>query len=430
MGCGMGNKPVSPFGMTNELVVITVKHAEHFHKKSDGGYSGLTFDLITEFAHEMGLEIRFVMMQNAEDALAALSRQQAHLAIGLSHPVANASRFRLGPVYKHAHHQVAFNTKNFKPQDLQQLVGKNIEVPIGSIYEKKLEKLKQTLPDLTWSAVNLPSVDLLQKLAKGEIDYTVTNALQIKQKKHFYANIDSAFELDASSNQWIFPKFVEPELLRRTKAFFERIQDDGSLRQLLDNYSGHFQQLEAGDIHFFKKKIKTKLPGFKKHFVRAGELTEIDWRLLAALAYQESHWNPEAKSITGVRGMMMLTQDTAKRMKVTDRLDARQSILAGAGYLQLLKNKLSDSVAEPDRTWIALAAYNQGYGHIVDARTLATRFNLNPDLWVDLKKTLPLLSKKQYFDTIKYGKTRGSEAVTLTESVRAYYEILKKNHAQ
>ena len=126
--------------------------------------------------------------------------------------------------------------------------------------------------------------------------------------------------------------------------------------------------------------------------------------------------------------MMMLTQDTAKRMKVKNRLDAQQSILAGAHYLQMLKEKLPESVAEPDRTWIALAAYNQGYGHIIDARTLAQRFDLNPDLWIDLKKTLPLLSKQQYFDTIKHGRTRGGEAVTLTESVRAYYKILRKNH--
>jgi peptidoglycan lytic transglycosylase F len=428
IGCSSFDKPVPPFGVSNELVVITVEHADNFYENSDGSYSGLTFDLVSEFAYELGLEPRFVVMQQSEAALSALAKQQGHLAVGLDIPDKQLSRFRLGPIYKHTHHQVAFNTKNFEPQDLQQLVGKNIEISIGSTHEKQFEKLKQTMPGLVWSAVDLPSNLLLERLAKGEIDYTVANVLQIKQAKHFYTNIDGALELEAASSQWIFPQFVESELLREATEFFARIQEDGTLRQLLDSYNGHLNQLETGDIHFFQEKIRTKLPDFRKYFLQAEKLTNIDWRLLAALAYQESHWNPRAKSSTGVRGMMMLTQDTAKRMKVKNRLDAQQSILAGARYLQMLKEKLPESVAEPDRTWIALAAYNQGYGHIIDARTLAQRFDLNPDLWIDLKKTLPLLSKQQYFDTIKHGRTRGGEAVTLTESVRAYYKILKKNH--
>jgi len=429
IGCNSFEKPVAPFGVSNELVVITVEHADNFYKNSDGGYSGLTFDLVSEFAYELGLDIRFVVMQQSSEALSALVKQQGHVAVGLDVPDKQLSRFRLGPVYNHTHHQVAFNTKNFKPQDLQQLVGKNIEIPIGATHEKQLLHLKQSMPGLVWSTVDSPSDHLLGKLAKGEVDYTIANALEIKQAKHSYSNIDSAFELEASSSQWIFPKFVKAELLSEAKTFFARIQEDGTLKQLLDSYIGHLHQLKAGDIHFFKEKIRTKLPRLRKYFIQAEKLTLIDWRLIAALAYQESHWNPKAKSSTGVRGMMMLTQDTAKRMKVKNRLDAQQSILAGAQYLQLLKEKLSENVVEPDRTWIALAAYNQGYGHIVDARTLAQRFDLNPDLWVNLKKTLPLLSKQKYFDTLKYGKTRGGEAVTLTESVRAYYNILKQHYA-
>lgn len=430
LGCGSGNKPVPPFGMANELVVVTIEHAEDFHRNPDGHFSGLNYDLVSEFAHELGLGVRFVVTRNTTDALTILSQHQAHFAIGLDQPVVPSSRLRIGPVFKHTHHQIAFNTKKTKPKDLQQLVGKNIEIPAGSIYETQFSKLQQSIPDLTWSAVHLSSSDLLTKLAQGAIDYTVASTSQINKNKHFYLNIDSALELDSTSSQWIFPKFVTPSLLRNARNFFTRIEHDGSLRQLLNSYSGHLEQLNAGDIHFFQKKIGTKLPGFKKYFVQAEKITGIDWRLLAALAYQESHWNPKAKSATGVRGMMMLTQDTAKRMKVTNRLDTRQSIIGGAQYLQLLKNKLPEKVPEPDRTWIALAAYNQGYGHIIDARELATRNALNPDLWVDLKKMLPLLSKKQYFETTKYGKTRGYEAVILTESVRAYYEILKRNHAQ
>ncbi len=260
IGCNAFDKPVAPFGVSNELVVITVAHADNFYKNSDGSYSGLTFDLVSEFAYELGLEIRFVVMQHSTEALSALSKQQGHVAVGLDVPDNQLSRFRLGPIYNHTHHQVAFNTKNFKPQDLQQLVDKNIVIPIGATQEKRLLHLKQTIPDLAWSAVDSDSEYLLKKLAKGEVDYTVANALEIKQAKHLYSNIDSAFELAASSSQWVFSKFVKSELFNEAETFFARIQEDGTLKQLLDSYIGHLHQLKAGDIHFFKEKIRIKLP--------------------------------------------------------------------------------------------------------------------------------------------------------------------------
>jgi membrane-bound lytic murein transglycosylase F len=155
-------------------------------------------------------------------------------------------------------------------------------------------------------------------------------------------------------------------------------------------------------------------------------VTGIDWRLLAALGFQESHWDPLAVSATGVRGLMMLTSETADRMRVSDRLDARQNILAGARYLVELKETLPARIDEPDRTWLALAAYNLGYGHLEDARVLARRQGLNPDLWVDVKRVLPLLSRYEYYSTAKYGFCRGGEALVLTENIRSYYDILMR----
>ncbi|MCP5246263.1 MAG: membrane-bound lytic murein transglycosylase MltF [Burkholderiales bacterium] len=429
-GCSSYEKPVSPFAMANELVVITVEHTDNFYIDNEGNFSGITYDLVNEFAAEIGLEVRFILMPEMDSALAALHRHQAHIAIGLSIRDDQASRFILGPVYLHTHHQVAFNAKNFEPRNAHQLVGKKIEVPVGSIHEKQLQKIKSELPELGWSAVALSSEELLAKLNKGEIAYTVADSLHIKKANHFFPQVKGAFELDTSVSQWILPKYTEKLLVDKVNAFFERIMQEGVLGQLLDSYNGQYNQLSPGDIYFFKKKIRSRLPEFKQYFFHAARRTGIDWRLLAALAYQESHWNPQAKSPTGVRGIMMLTQETARRMGVKNLSDSRQNILAGARYLQMLKNKLPESVLEPDRTWMALAAYNQGYGRIIDARALAKRFNLNPDLWIDLKKTLPLLNKKHYSSTVKYGHARGDEAVILTNSVRAYYEILKNTAAE
>ncbi|MCB1984330.1 MAG: membrane-bound lytic murein transglycosylase MltF [Burkholderiales bacterium] len=424
-GCGSFDRPVSPFSMANELVVITVEHTDNFYIDDEGNFSGITYDLVNEFAAEIGLEVRFIMFPEVDSALAALHKHRAHFAIGLNIPDDQARRFILGPVYLHTHHQIAFNAKNAEPRDIYQLVGKIIEVPVGSMHEKQLQKIKSEIPELDWSAVTLSSETLLAKLSKGEIAYTVADSLHIKKANHFYPQVKGAFELDTSVSQWVFPKYTEKLLIDKVNAFFERIKQEGVLGQLLDSYNGQYNQLSPGDIYFFKKKIRSRLPDFRQYFFHAERLTDIDWRLLAALAYQESHWNPLAKSPTGVRGIMMLTRETARRMGVKNLTDSRQNILAGARYLQMLKAKLPESILEPDRTWMALAAYNQGYGRIIDARALAKRFNLNPDLWIDLKKTLPLLNKKHYSGSIKYGHARGDEAVTLTNSVRAYYEILK-----
>ena len=167
------------------------------------------------------------------------------------------------------------------------------------------------------------------------------------------------------------------------------------------------------------------LPDLRDHFHGAEELTGIDWRLIAALAYQESHWNHLAVSPANVRGIMMLTETTADRMKVTDRLDVRQNILAGARYLAMLKDglpRVSGSRTVPG--WPG--CIQSGSGHIEDARILAQRLKLNPDSWVDLKTTLPLLSLSKYYSSLKHGYARGGEAVILTESVRTYYKILLK----
>jgi len=174
------------------------------------------------------------------------------------------------------------------------------------------------------------------------------------------------------------------------------------------------------------EKMVTVLPRYRQLFQEGQRLTGIDWRLLAALAYQESHWDPLATSFAGVRGIMMLTDDTADRLKVTDRLDPKQAIPAGARYLAELRDQLPEQVREPDRTWMALAAYNMGYGHLNGARTIAPKEGLEPQWWNALKELLPKLSQPAYAARLKAGPARGGEAVRMVENVRTYYDILQR----
>jgi membrane-bound lytic murein transglycosylase F len=225
---------------------------------------------------------------------------------------------------------------------------------------------------------------------------------------------------------WSFPNDVDPKLLQRSEAFFARIQKDGTLNDLLDRFYGHSDRLGISDSAAFIERFQSVFPTYRPLFEEAALLTGMDWRLIAAIAYQESQWDPLATSFTNVRGMMMLTEATADRMNVHNRLDAGESIRAGAKYLQLIKDQLPQRIAEPDKTWMALAAYNQGYGHLEDARVLTKRNGGDPDSWNDVKRWMPLLNRPEYYETLKYGYARGGEAVILVENIRSFYDILLK----
>ncbi|SEL63892.1 membrane-bound lytic murein transglycosylase MltF [Nitrosovibrio tenuis] len=425
--CETPERPVLPLDQTDELVVITVNSPDTYYENADGAYAGLEFDLASELARDLGIKVRFKLVPKLEDALLALEKRQGHFAAGFIMSDKLALGVRFGPVYQSIQPQVAYNTDYSRPRSVQQLAGSTIEIASGTPYAEQLNKARQRVPDLKWTDVDMTTDDLLARLAEGKIDYAVIGAPQMNLAKNFYPNLDAAFDLGWPTGRvWVFPLFTERTVLKTMDKFFGRIEQDGTLTRLLDRYYGHIERLEQADVSGILDKRRTLLPDLRDYFHQAEELTAIDWRLIAALAYQESHWNPLAVSFANVRGLMMLTETTADRMKVTDRLDVRQSILAGARYLLMLKDRLPVRIKEPDRTWMALAAYNQGFGHLEDARILAQRMGLNPDSWVDLKKTMPLLSLSKHFRTLKHGYARGGEAVVLAESVRTYYEILLK----
>ena len=160
-------------------------------------------------------------------------------------------------------------------------------------------------------------------------------------------------------------------------------------------------------------------------FEEAARAHGFDWTTLAAMAYQESHWNARARSPTGVRGMMMLTLNTARELGIDSRLDAVQSIHGGAQYLAKLRRRLPSEIREPDRTWLALAAYNVGYGHLKDAMKLADEQGKRTDAWYEVKEMLPLLEQKVHYRRTRHGYARGKEPVTYVTRIRNYEDILR-----
>jgi membrane-bound lytic murein transglycosylase F len=363
-----------------------------------------------------------------EEVGPALRERRAHLAAAALRSGINPASLRFGPSYQSVREQVVCNRDAFFPKNLADLAGRTLTVVAGSAQEAALREAREKSPRLHWLSRREPGVaDLLREVADGTVDCAVANELQLADARNYYPNLAPAFDIGAPSRlAWAFPGDADQELLQQVQDFFDRIRRDGTLNRLLDRYYGHSGRLRPLDAAAFIARANRVLPDYRNLFEEAADLSGFDWRLLAALAYQESQWDPLATSFTNVRGMMMLTEDTADRMKVKNRLDARESILAGARYLSLLRDTVPDRVPEPDRTWMALAAYNQGYGHLEDARILTARAKLDPDSWVDVKKWMPRLNQPGYYNTLKHGYARGGEAVILVESTRSYYGMLRR----
>ena len=223
---------------------------------------------------------------------------------------------------------------------------------------------------------------------------------------------------------WAFTKESGNSLLARADEFLIKAERSGLLAQVHDRYYGHTKKFDYVGTRNFIRHYKSRLPRYRDWFEQAGAEWGVDWRLLAAIAYQESHWRSNAVSPTGVRGIMMLTEDTAAYLGIDDRVDPRNSIFGGAQFYARQTERIADTVDEPDRTWMALAAYNVGFNHIKDARTIVEMQGGNPDSWLDMQQALPLLSQRKWYEQLPYGYARGWEPVLYVNNIRSYYDIL------
>jgi membrane-bound lytic murein transglycosylase F len=430
---GCQKKPLPPVQQSRELVVVTHNGPATYYVNSQNEYAGLEYDLARLFADYLGddIKLRIVEVDSITQVIPSLLKGEAHLAAAnLSITPLRTHLVRFGPSYQTVQQQIVYNKeKGNAPKSIKDLIGKTIVVPGGTSYAEGLEKLAKTMPGLKWKeSTKVNSEELLEEVADGTLDYTIVDSHLVSMVQNYYPNLGVGLEFGKSDKlAWAFPKSGDEWLYQQAQKFFAQIQKNGTLRNLHDRYYGHSERLNVMDVTGFLVKTRTVLPKYLGLFKQAQELTGIDWRLLAAIGYQESHWDPYATSPTNVRGIMMLTENTADRLGVTDRLDPRQSIMAGARYVVMLKETIPAGIPEPDRTWMALAAYNIGYAHLLDARVLAQRMKLNQNSWADVKKMLPLLGREEYFSTLKYGFARGGAPVVFVESIRTYYNILEKH---
>jgi peptidoglycan lytic transglycosylase F len=388
---------------------------------------GYDFEIIHSYAKSLGTELEITRANTISEIITLLKQGKVHLGIAGSAPPFLDDKIQSGKAYNQDEWYVIGNRNDDLPKVIEDITPSTVIVAKGSKPSLVLSNLKTNYPSLFWLEFpNGNTRQVLEQVNLGNFRLSIVNADVFSYYRYLYPEIKIALTLPREyPSRWLSYKEGDMSISNSINNFIVRYKQSGKLDRLYNTYFRHLNVFNYTDSFHYLKRIKERLPQYSSLFKNAALDNEFDERFLAAVSYQESHWDAKARSHTGVRGLMMLTNDTAKRVGVEDRLDPEQSIMGGAKYLNILKASLSERIKEPDRSWMALAAYNVGLGHLEDARILTESLGDNPDLWIDVEKHLPKLSQKEWYQKTKHGYARGHEPVAFVRRIRRYYDILR-----
>ncbi|EOG1931486.1 membrane-bound lytic murein transglycosylase MltF [Providencia stuartii] len=385
---------------------------------------GFDYELVQSFADYLGVKLIITMRPTVELIFDDIEEGNADIGVaGLLYNKDRLQKMKTGPSYLNVTQQLVYRKGSTRPKSFNDIKGKLV-VMAGSAHASTLKSLAGKYPELTWQeTTEYTTNQLLEMVAEGLIDYTLEDSISVALQQRIHPEIAVGFDLvDDHAITWYMKRLNDDSLNAALLDFFNVSNEIDLLARLDEKYFSHVSSFDYFDTISFINAINKKLPNYQPLFEKYA--TTLDWKLLAAIAWQESHWDPLATSPTGVRGLMMLTKPTAETMGVADRLDAEESIKGGAAYLEYLMQRLPVSIADDDRIWFALAAYNMGYGHMQDVRKLTEMQGGDPDRWLDVKSRLPLLTQKKYYSQLNYGYARGHEAYRYVENIRRYHQSL------
>lgn len=415
---------------SGKLVVLTRNAPTTYHFDAQGNPTGPEYDLVAGFAKKLGVEPQFIIKNSMTEILDAIKNGEGDLAAaGITKTEVRGKQFLFGPTYQEVTQQVVCRRRNVQPDSLKELIEQevNLVVVAGTSYEENLERLKSKHPGLNWKVTtDADTEEIFEQVWEKEIDCTVADSTIVKINRRYFPELTVQFDLTQPEPlAWVLPQSAD-DLREEIENWLVEFSRSGDFDAVMAKYYKYIPKFDYVNIATFKRHIRKRYPNYKDLFEKASERFGLPHNLLAAQAYQESHWNPRAKSPTGVRGIMMLTLVTAKSLGVKNRMDAKASIMAGAQYLHELKQRFHKKIPEPDRTYLALAAYNVGRAHMHDAQKLARDLGKDPHSWAELREVLPLLSQKKYYKKLKYGYARGREPVRYVQRIRDYANILSR----
>ena len=414
--------------LDGELRVVTRNSPDAYYLGSHGP-EGPAYELASRFAESLGVPLRLYTVRTREAAIAEVAAGRAHVAAaGLSTGIELPPGTQFGPGYQLVREHLVYRRRGARPTNITNAAFGEIEVAASSAHSRTLEDLRLQHPDLAWvERDDTDTEEILAGVSQGRVQYTLASSTEFALNRSVHPELAIALDLSPErAISWVVNTGgQDASLLDRVNAFFVMARAEGIITAVLDRYYGEDDRFDYLLSRNFMEHLGSRLPVYLGWFQEAADKYALDWRLLAAMGYQESKWDPGAISFTGVRGLMQLTEDTAQMMRTGDRRDPRASIFGGAKYLSKMMQTIPRRITEPDRTWFAVASYNVGYGHLEDARVIAQATGRNPDRWEDVREVLPLLSQERWYTRTKRGYARGWEPVRYVENVQAYLNILE-----
>ena len=391
------------------------------------GPTGFEYDLAKAFADHLGVQVEVLVLKNEADMIDALRKGKGDIiASGFPFGEQAAQLLAMGPGYLEVQQMVVGRRGGPTITSTEDLAGTTIWIAPGSAHLEILKRLKTECETMNWKvSKNYDDETMLEMVWNQNIPLTLVGSNILKMNHRFFPELRVHLGLDATRYLAWAMQPTSRHLRQAVTKWFALPATQEFIDGLIEHYFSHLDYFDYVDMVRYRQRIQKRLPAYQDLFKAAAEKYGFDWQLIAAQAYQESHWDPKARSFTGVRGIMMLTLQTAREMGVANRLSAKETIDAGTQYLARLHSQLEEDITEPDRTFMALAAYNMGMGHLQDARSLAQSLDKSDTTWGSLRLVLPLLQERKYYQDLDYGYARGAEAVQYVDRIRTYHRVLK-----
>jgi len=425
-GCSKESSKLKQIKSNGILRIALVADPPHYFpsKVKERGYD---FELVSHYATSIDVELEIIKTNTSNEIIFLLNQGKVDIGILGSSPEFDQKNIKNVVTYNNSKWYVIGNRANRQlPKSIDSIEPNTMIVANGSNASFILHSIEEDYSSLLWDELKNTNVrSILERINENHSKISIISEDIYVYYQYLFPETKKIFVLPIKyPSRWLVKNNNNLSFLYSINSFFNKYKQNGKLEKIGKTYYEHLNAFDYVDIRYYLKRIDKKLPKYKKYFVEAAKNSALDARIIAAVSYQESHWNRKARSPTGVRGMMMLTLDTAKRVGVKNRLNAKQSIFGGAKYLKILYESLSNTIKEPDRLWFTLAAYNIGLGHVEDARTITKSQGDNPNSWIDVEKHIPKLSQKKWYKKTKYGFARGHESIEFVKRVRRYYDIL------
>ena len=398
---------------------------------------GYEYELLNLLAEDLDLDLEIVIVSDLEEAFEKLNKGEGDIIAHNLTVTKDRQEFIDFTIHHNEVRQMLVqrkpkNWRNMKVHNIEEklirnpleLGGKKVIVRKASAYFSRLHHLSEEIGediDIVEDDGDVETEEMIRKVAKGEIDYTIADEDVAKLNAVYYPDLDVKTAISFPQKVAWGVRKNSPELLEAVNGWITKMRKTTDYYVIYNKYYKNRSGMRMLANSSYSSINGNQISPFDKVIKEAATNLGWDWRLLAAVVYQESKFNPEAESWMGAAGLMQLMPETAEIFGAEDPLDPRQNILAGANYLKWLDDFWADEVPDPEeRVKFVLGSYNVGQGHVLDARRLCRKFGKDPQVWSDnVEYFLNLKANPKYYtdEVVKLGYCRGSEPVRYVKSI-------------